>query len=114
MLNRPLAGAAGRPQSRAITLLVKTSASPNSVFPARSGVTGDSSACSPQPLWKKRHQTAKTPLGSGANTPAEVAGKTLNLAILSFPPTQALRQAKTLFSLIGKLCADFRLLRGVR
>jgi hypothetical protein len=82
-------------------------ASPDSVFPARSEVTGDSLACSPHPFWRKRHQTAKTPLESGADTPAGLAGKTKSLAVLSFPPTQALRQAKTLFSLTGKLCADF-------
>jgi hypothetical protein len=56
-------------------------------------------------------QTAKTPLESGADTPAE-AGETLRPDNPENPPTQAASQAKTLFSLTGGLVPIFQPFSG--
>jgi hypothetical protein len=59
-----------------------------------------------QPSGEKRHQTAKTPLESGANYSAE-AGENRNLCKSDFPPIEAARQVKILFSLMGELVPNF-------
>jgi len=44
-----------------------------------------------------RAQTAKTPLESGADTPAEAVGKTNNLAVLVFSQLRRFVKRKTVF-----------------